>query len=224
MDTAIEKAFLVHGIKQGAMKIVRSPAGLHYFDKSSRRNGKIVMIQTVANNKSSYNKKEPQGAEKARNLYETIGRPGFKSFMDLLERNLIHNCPVTKQDAMNAWSIYGPDEGAIMGKSCRSTPKKVDTSYIYNPPNTFMEQYKNVSICIDIIFFDGITFFVSISRKIQFYTIEKIEKRNNNRLLKCMKKILASYSNRGCKVKYILGDGEFRHMNEQVICRSYNAT
>ena len=74
-------------------------------------------------NKSNKNKRELMASKKARNLYQAIGRPGHKSHLEVLERNLIHICPVSKQDAMNAWPIYGPDEGVIMGKSCQSTPK-----------------------------------------------------------------------------------------------------
>ena len=40
-------------------------------------------------------------------------------FYDTLQKGLIHNCTTTVQDAKNAFHIYGPDEGALMGKSTR---------------------------------------------------------------------------------------------------------
>ena len=99
-----------------------------------------------------------------------------------------------------------------MGKICHSTPKRVDTSEIYELPVELMERHKNVTIGIDILFFNYIAFFVSVSRDIIFHTIEKIDKRDIKTFLGCMRKIIALYSNRGFKVNYLLGDGEFRHM------------
>ena len=49
------------------------------------------MIQTVQNNKSNFTKRELLSAEKVKELYKAIRRLGYKSFLDILQRNLIHN-------------------------------------------------------------------------------------------------------------------------------------
>ena len=64
------------------------------------------MLQTVDDNKSSFTKKELAATAKARELYQAIGRPGYKVFYDTLQHVLILHCPGTVQDAKNAYKIY----------------------------------------------------------------------------------------------------------------------
>ena len=215
-DSDVEKAFVVHGTNSGNKRFVRSSGGLHYYDTSAR-NSKFIMMQTVSGNKSNYTKKEIEAADKAVRLYHAIGRPGYKVFYDTLQKGLIHNCTTTVQDAKNAFQIYGADEGALMGKSTRATPKRVDTNNLYSPPIEFTQKYKYVTLAIDILFFDNIPFILTISRDINFYTVEKLTDRENTTILECLKRVISIYNARGFYIQYILADGEFRHMSGDII-------
>ena len=86
------------------------------------------------------------------------------------------------QDAKNAYKIYGPDEGALRGKTVRTKPSKIVTESLYQLPKDVSEKYKLITLAMDVFFFEGIAFFLTISRDIKFFTVEKIdsrEKKNN---------------------------------------------
>ncbi len=107
------------------------------------------MMQTVNENKSKFTKKELIAVDAAKSLYHSIGRPGYKIFNDTLQKGLIHNCSISVQDAKNAFAIYGPDEGALMGKTTGETPDKVDTTKLYQLSPDFTEEYKHLKLAID---------------------------------------------------------------------------
>ena len=50
-------------------------------------------------------------------LHRKIGRPSQAHFENILKNNLIHNCPVTVDDARRAIVIYGPDMASLKGKT-----------------------------------------------------------------------------------------------------------
>ena len=56
-----------------------------------------------------------------------------------------------------------------------------------------------------------------MSRDIRFYTVEKVNNRENKILLEGIRKVIAVYNSRGFIVKYILADGEFRHTIDSVM-------
>ena len=82
------------------------------------KNG-FELVQTVEENKTNFTKKEKAAANNAKKLYHNIGRPGYKTFCDGLNRGLIQNCTVSMSDAKNAVKIYGLDEGVLKDKSER---------------------------------------------------------------------------------------------------------
>ena len=98
-------------------------------------------------------------ADKIIKLYKIMGRPGYKAFFDMLQKGLIRNCNVKMEDARNTFQIYGPDEGALQGKTVRTTPNKVDAKSLFQLPKDIYDKYKFITIAIDIFYFDDIPFF-----------------------------------------------------------------
>ena len=175
------------------------------------------MMQTVTDNKAHFTKKELLAADQALHLYQAIGRPGYKLFYDTLQKGLIHNCNITVQDAKNAFHIYGPDEGVMMGKTTRSKPHCVDTTKLYQLPLEFTNKYRHLTLAIDILFFDTMPFLLTITRDIHFYTIEKLPDRENTTLLAALKHVISIHSTRGFIIQYILADSKFRHMTGDIM-------
>ena len=215
-DSAKEKAFIVHGTNSGDKKFIRSTGGLHYYD-TKKENSQFIMMQTVKENESIYSKRDLMNAKKAINLYHAIGRPGYKAFYDTLQKGLIRNCAITLQDAKNAFQIYGPDEGAIMGKTTREKPQRVDINELYQLPIDFITKYRHVTLAIDILFFDTIPFLLTISRDVHFHTIEKLPDRENKTILAALQRVISIYNARGFFIQFILADGEFRHMSGDIM-------
>ena len=116
-DSTKEKAFIVHNTSTGNKKFVRSKGGLHYYDIGLSKMNKFSLLRTVNDNKQEFTKKEISRADRARDLYIAIGRPGYQMLYDMLQRQLIANCDITITDTRNAYKIYGPNKGSLMGKT-----------------------------------------------------------------------------------------------------------
>ena len=110
------------------------------------------MIQTVDRNKNMFTKSELKLADKAIKLYQNIGRPGYKTFFDMLQKNQIRNCKINMQAAKNAYKIYGPDEGALCGKTVQTKPSKIVTESLYQLPKDVSERYNFITLAMDIFF------------------------------------------------------------------------
>ena len=80
MDTATEKAIVIHRANGTKMKFVESNSGLFYFETNN--NGKTkqsvtdyTLVQTVEENKSHYSRCNIEGADKSREIQEILGHP-----------------------------------------------------------------------------------------------------------------------------------------------------
>jgi hypothetical protein len=72
-----------------------------------------------------------------------------------------------------------------------------------------MEQYRLITLCIDIMFVNKIPFFMSISRNIRFVTAAILTNRKVASLVSALKDIYSVYRKRGFRINTILGDSEF---------------
>ena len=115
---------------------------------------------------------------------------------------------MTASDVDQAENIYGKDIHALKGKTTRTKPKPVVINYMVMPKN-ILENNKNITLSIEIMFVKTIPFVTTISRHIKFTTFEVIQKRKKSQLSKCIKNVVAIYTQRGFKVQHALLDGEF---------------
>ena len=102
-------------------KFIQSPSGLHYLDTTYPDRSKNVhttlVVNTVAENKKNYTNNDYLCALRARELQITVGHPSTATFVDLLKRNVIANCPITPADVEAAKHIFRPDIGSLKGKT-----------------------------------------------------------------------------------------------------------
>jgi len=68
----------------------------------------VALVTTVENNINKYTVREYSYANKARDLQNIIGRPFTQDLISYVDKNLIPNCPVTRQDILRAEDIFGP--------------------------------------------------------------------------------------------------------------------
>jgi hypothetical protein len=137
-DSAKEDAILVH-TDNGVIKFERTPEGLYAYKPSDKYKNLVAEtksmavhaqteeksqhhVSTVKENMAGFTKREVEGAKLARKIYHSMGCPTVESFKHVIRSNLIKNCPVTTQDAINAEKIFGPDVAAIKGKTTRRPP------------------------------------------------------------------------------------------------------
>jgi hypothetical protein len=169
----------------------------------------VLAVNTVEHNKSNYAVRDYNRAKLAQKIQVPVGRPELKDFLRYLDGNSLPNCPINRQDAINAHAIFGRDIGSIKGKTTRRKLKGILGSVANNLPKEIIETYRDVTLCIDIMFVNKIPFFLSISRKIRFITVEVLNNRKQASLIKALRPIYGIYRKQGFRISNILGDSEF---------------
>ncbi len=180
------------------------------------------MIKTVEGVQREFTKREIEQAEEARRFYVIVGRPSQKSFEEMLTSGKLINNTVTIQDYRNALEMFGTDLGALKGKTTRSKPEHVPITLLDKP------QPKNIVLSVDIMFFTGLPFLVTVSRNIRFITAMLLIDRKKMTIFKAIRQVFGIYQGRGHKVDElefmdkdipvhtILADNEFRALQEDI--------
>ena len=114
----------------------------------------MILVNTVDNNKSNFTTAEVTRAELARTFQKIVGRPSTKDLIRYVTRNQLPNCPITKEDIMNAEIIFGPDVGSLKGKTTRQDPPKVRMVRSMLPDDV-LERNQDVTLCADIMYING---------------------------------------------------------------------
>jgi hypothetical protein len=221
MDSTAEPVINVHRLDGTLMKFVEHESGLYIYSTNNNNiNEKVTgytLIAAVAEQKKMFSPRQIQNADHARALYRKLGRPSEAEFYHILSGNLLRNCPVTVDDAKRALTIYGPDIATIKGKTTRTdAADRVPTFEAVPLPPTIMEHHRNVTLCVDFFFVQGLTFLHTISRGIGFRTVSLVAERTKPIILKEVQAVLNVYTSRGFNVCDIHGDNEFNCIREHV--------
>jgi len=141
-------------------------------------------------------------------------RPGSRQLADAAIHHL--KSPISKSDIIAADNIFGPNLGSLKGKTARTPPKHVFDN-IDPVSRDILEKYRNVTLCIDIMFVNKIPFIITISRYIKFITVEVLKNRQTKTLSKILKNVTSMYEKRGFIVSSILGDCEFEPLRVDLL-------
>ncbi len=109
---------------------------------------------------------------------------------------LLHNT-VLVQDYHNALTMYGEVHGAFKGKT---TIKKTDQVLIVMVDKP---EQKNIILSIDIMFFAGLSFLVTVSRNIRFITAPLLTDHKKGTIFKAIQQVFRIYQGRGHAVDNI---------------------
>ena len=199
--------FLVHKPDGSVRTFKQSPRGLYFMDTNATEQS-VTLLQTVADKKSNYTNALYSRAVLARSIQKIIGRPSTRTFMRIVDNNLLPNCPINRDDILAAEDIFGPDVGSLKGKTVRRSSTPVNTSMI-TIPASLMERYRDITLSGDIMYINKIPFFVTYSRHIRFGTIEVLTDRKSKTIMAAMKVVKSIYSKRGFKIVHLLMDNEF---------------
>ena len=228
IDTDVENAFTVHGPKGTQTKFIRSDHGLYYHDtrKPKAPVTDYSLVNTVADNKSNFTRKQLTRAEIARHLYVLVGRPSHRDFITFIRNNTLKNCPVTTDDANRALYIYGPDVAALRGKTKRRQPKPADALPIVQVPRNILKAHPHIDICADIFFVNQNQFFHTISKVIKLRTVASIAGKSVPlaTLYEHLIRVARIYDARGFKVRTIFTDGQFVGLREPLLPLNLNVT
>ena len=137
-----------------------------------------------------------------------IGRPSDKDLIKILKTSGLPNCPVTPRDVIIANKVFGPDVGALKGKTTRRNPPIVDSPMSVDT-TSILEHYGEITLCVDLMYVNKVPLLVRLSRNIKFGMMEAVTDRKEASLLKCIKGVVALYRMAGFRVTVALMDGKF---------------
>ena len=168
-----------------------SEGGLHYLDTtcSGREEDQdhnqehVFMVNTVKDNRRNFTNNDYLRAIRARELQVTIGWPSDKDFIKILKASSLPNCPVTPQDVIIANNLFGPDVGALKGKTTRCSRPIVDSAVPVDI-TSILKHYGDVTLCVDLMYVNRVPLLVTLSRNIKFGTVEAVKDRKEATLLK----------------------------------------
>ena len=207
MDTDTEKAMMVHKDNGQVMKFTPTGKGLYHHNLSSEDGGLWSFITTVADKADKYTDRALQRARVARRLQNIIMRPGARQLMDVAVSHL-KGCPVTKADVKAAEDIYGPNLGALKGKTV-SRPNPHVPAGVDQVPTSIMKVHRSVTLAIDVMFINKVAFLITISRNLKFGTVEAISNRQVTTIIAKLRSVCQVYHHWGFQVSVLLGDPEF---------------
>ena len=96
-----------------------------------------------------------------------------KELLWLIDNNHMKNCNITGKDVKIADEILGPTIVGLKGKTVQRPEQHVRVE-ISPLPDTMLSKYSQVELGADIMYVNGIRFFITVSRHIQFGTVEMI--------------------------------------------------
>jgi hypothetical protein len=177
-----------------------------------------VLNLTVKEKLKAFSPRQRNGIEKAREVYASIGRPGFDKFIRMIQYRQMPNLPINVQDAKNMMKAYGPDVHALKGKVVRRKPDHVATGRRFSIPPEIINANSDVVLCTDIFFVDGIPFLLAVSRNIRHVFVDVLESRAMvTQVLPLLKRWCNRYAMQGFTVKEIHADPEFRPLRDEFI-------
>jgi len=208
------------------MKFVEHAIGLYVHcvsNKSNHVNDNLdsnyayLFLNTTHDLERQFTRRQVQEARDARTLYVNLGRPYNNQFMKLIQSSFIANCPVTSEHVLRAQYIYGSDVASIKGKTSRIQPRHIVSNDIIPVPQFVREYHNDVTLCADIFFVNGMAFFHTIARNIQFRTVHDIANRKYKTLLGCYQDVANLYESREFNLIKLHADMEFECLKTSIL-------
>ncbi len=223
-DNRKENAFIVHHNDSNKVTKFKPYNGIYmHFPKQEMSNLQecttestdvVSTIDTVANNRKHYTKRQYERAKEAYRLYHVLNGPSFGSLKKLFQTNAIKDNPFNQRDLEIAEDIFGKARSTIQGKSTRKTPTSVITD-IVDIPDCIYEKHHEIELCIDTMFINGIPFLMTIDKTIKYRCCMPLRNLENETYFKALDHAFRLY-NPNFKIKIIHCDGAYSSMMDLV--------
>ena len=211
-DSDNNNEFVVHKGDGTTRHFRESERGLCYMevDDDPSATGE-VLINTAADNKNKYTQSDYLRAVLARKIQRRVGHPSLRTFVEIVDKKKLKNCPVQREDVAAAEDMFGPDVSSLKGKTARTHSEQVRVQ-VLPIPVVIMERCRNVTLGVDIMKINKIPFLVTISRSMRFGTVELLANQRMPTALKALLKVCNLYQGRGFRVTVALMDGKFESL------------
>ena len=221
LDTVVENAFSVHISAEHVMKFIRVLPGLYLFDASnvdlSKLRNAFSFLNTVSTNKSLFRNRDVRKANDAITLNRRINHVAKDKFVRIVRDNWVRNNPITVGDVNRSHQIYGPSLPAIKGRTRYQESKRVKDTELVQLPKSMHEDLKNVTLCVDFHYVNGVTVFHSISRRVDYRTVTFPLSRSKPSIVQELKEVFKIYNARGFRIVEIHADNEFSKVGNDLL-------
>ena len=136
--------------------------------------------------------------------------PSDKDLSYAIENNTIGYNTLRRKDVSNAKDIFGPSESILKAKTVQKKSKILREDEERELPEHIMEEFKSITLFIDVMHVNGIVFLISKSAHIGHHITIPIIHKDAEHFVKAIDEMRTEYSTRGGVVKHIIGDGAFK--------------
>jgi hypothetical protein len=113
----------------------------------------------------------------------------------MIKKGKLLENPERMEDFINAERVHGKDLGVVKGKTVRIKPKRVTIN-----TEDAVKVKLNIILAIDLMYFTGMSFLVTVSRKIGFITMSFLRDRKKKTIIDALKQAIGVYKGKGHSV------------------------
>jgi hypothetical protein len=216
-DSGQEHAFIVEKLGGTERRFIKTDAGLFYLDMANKDKVKLgtALLHTVTDKKSKYTARAYCQALLACKLQKMLGYPSTCDFLKYIDKHMIPNCPIQREDILAAEDILRPCVDSLKGKTvCRGEDHVLsDLSPI---PHDILDCYRHVTLCVDIMYVNKLPFLVTISRDLHFGTAEFLLNQQEDNVRHSIINVMRLYGSHGFLINMVHTDGEFKVLHDQL--------
>ena len=213
-NTRIENAFIVYLTPTTTLKFVCRDPGLYVYDAThvdlQTLHHAFQFLTTVAENKSFFQDREIRKADAAILLNRRLNHMAPDKFIRAVHHNWIHNNPLTVGDIRRSHAIYGPPIPPLKGRTRYRTPPRIpDATDVIQIPSSIHEAIRQVTLCVDFHFVNGLAVLHTISRNINYRTVTFPKTKTTTSIMRELHRVFRLYRNRGFDIIEVHADLEF---------------
>jgi hypothetical protein len=151
-DSKQDNALIVTNPNGHVSRFAPTGKGLYAYSGTSKDQlSAWALVNTVEDHKEEYTKREYRDALLAQKIQNIIMFPGVRQFTKIADSKLLPNCLIGRVDIEAAEHIFGPNLGALKGKTV-NRPSVPVAKCIEGVPPSILEWYQQVVVSIDIMF------------------------------------------------------------------------
>jgi hypothetical protein len=113
-------------------------------------------VSTVSDKAANYSKRAYQRAVEARRLQNILMRPASRKYKEVI-LDYLKDAKVTRADIAAAEDIFGPNVGALQGKTVRRPTPHVQSG-VDPVPHDVLKLHKHITLTVDMMFINNLPF------------------------------------------------------------------
>ena len=178
-------------------------------------------IPQVQVKKERYIARDIKQAYHARQFHHISGQT-IKLILHAVDNNILKNLPILQEDVIMDEDICGPSIPHLKGNIVQHKIQHVAPINITSVPQTVLDNYKEVTICCDVMHNTLIVFLNTISRHIMFATGSMIKNWKTENISDRITQVHEIYLQRVYKITHIHTNCDFKPLHKEMTSLGIN--